>query len=231
MILHCPRRLIATIVLAVTVACCSACSNSPDDRQSQSPRVDSDAKPHSKPSDSSSALLAYEIIKREEVPINKLVYRLRLDFIDGNRLPAEDDLAAISHHLKQSNPGFESVFVYCYMRGYDSDRHQPFAGAHHILDGKMKVDIHTQPIPPSGETEKYGLTESQRKQLYHNLIALDRESLDWENDDRLESERLHIFKKYGIQKNLYWEIADESSKRAQPVSRSSASVRFLGVFA
>ena len=218
--LHCPRQPFALTLLAV--ACCSACSNAPDDRQSQSPKIESDADPVSKTTatpSSSSTLLSYEIIKREEVPINKLVYRLRLDFIDGTRLPVADDLAAISHYLKKTNPGFESVFVYFYMRGYDSERNQPFAGAHHILDGKMKVDIHTQPIPPSAESEQLGLTETQRKQLYHDLIALDRESLDWENDDRLESERLRIFKKYGIQKNIYWEIADEGSKKGWPTPK------------
>jgi hypothetical protein len=128
-------------------------------------------------------------------------------------------LAAVSRHLRQSNPGFESVFVYFYIRGYDSERHQPFAEAHHILDGKMDVDIHTQPIPPFTESESFGLTETQRKQLYHELIALDRESLDWENDDRLESERLRIFKRYGIQKNLYWEIANEGTEKGWPTPK------------
>lgn len=219
MIPHCPRQRFATIVLAATIVCFSGCSNSSNDRPSQSSQNDPDASPNTEPSARPSALLPYEIIKREEVPINKLVYRLRLDFIDGTRLPTEDELAAVSRHLKQSNPGFEGVFVYFYIRGYDSERHQPFAGAHHILDGKMDVDIHTQPIPPSAESEKFGLTETQRKQLYHELIALDRESLDWENDDRLESERLRIFEKYGIHKDLYWEIANEGLDKGWPTPK------------
>lgn len=215
---HRLRQRFATIVLAAMVACFSACSNSSNDRPSKSPTTNPETSSNTEPS-RPSALLPYEIIKREEFPINKLVYRLRLDFIDGNRLPTEDDLAAVSRHLKQSNPGFESVFVYFYIRDYDSERHQPFAGAHHILDGKMNVEIHTRPIPRSSESEKLGLTETQRKQLYHELIALDRESLDWENDDRLESERLRLFKKYGIQKDIYWEIANEGSEKGWPTPK------------
>jgi len=206
-----PHRFAIFVVLACIVACFSACSNLSDDPQP--PQTTSDATPNAESSASASALLPYEIIKREEVPINKLVYRLRLDLIDGNRLPSEDDLAAISRHLKKTNPGFESIFAYFHMRGYDSERHPPFAGAHHILDGKMKVDIHTQPIQLSAKSEKLGLTETLRKQLYHELTAMDRESLDWDNDDRLDPERLRLFKKYGIQENVYREIAEEGSKK------------------
>ena len=219
MIRHCPRQNVVTIVLTATVVCFFGCSRSSDDRPSHSPENDPGTSLNTEPSAPLPVLLPYEIIKREEVPINKLVYRLRLDFIDGTRLPTEDELAAVSRHLKQSNPGFESVFVYFHMRGCDSERHQPFAGAHHIRDGKMDVEIYTQPIPPSAESEKYGLTETQRKQLYHKLISLDRESLDWENDDRLGSERLRIFETYGIHEDLYWEIANEGSDKGWPTPK------------
>jgi hypothetical protein len=83
---HRPRQRFTTIVLAATVAF-SACSNSSNDRPSQSPKINPEASPITEPSSRPSALPPYDIIKREEVPINKLVYRLRLDFIDGNRLP------------------------------------------------------------------------------------------------------------------------------------------------
>jgi hypothetical protein len=209
----------AILLLASALTCLSACSNSSDDVQSESPGISPDANADAQRSGNRSALLPYEIIKREVVPINKVVYRVRLDFIDGDRLPSEDELAAISRHLKQRNPEFESVFVYFYMRGYDCEGHPPFACAHHILDGGMKVHIQTQPIPPSKESEEFGLSETERRQLYYELMALDHLALEWDNDDRLESERLRIFKKYGIEKNLYWEITDEGSKKGWPTPR------------
>ena len=66
------------------------------------------------------------------------------------------------------------------------------------------------------ESAKFGLTETQRKKLFHELIALDRRKPPEWDDARRDSERLRIFKNFGIHKNLYWEITNEGSKKGWP---------------
>lgn len=127
-------RFAFLIILLLTIGC----DNTSSTRQSTAPHTIQTTSPH---------LIDYEIINQEEAGTFKMAYDLRVGLVNG-RLPSENELAAISRHLRQQDDRrHERTFVVFYLPGMEIGM-GAFATAHHLPD--LSVAFYPHHLP-----EKY----------------------------------------------------------------------------
>jgi hypothetical protein len=122
------------------------------------------------PGDTHVPLIPYSIITSELQPPLKCSYYVRVDFV-GNRLPTEDELAAVSRKIKSDGPRSDNVFVLFYMPGENPDD-MSWATAHHTPN--LRVSIVRTPTPrPSQQATRFGLSLDQRKRYWFETLKTD----------------------------------------------------------